>query len=246
VIALALFLTLPQDCRTCHAIEDSDHSDSIHARKSIDCASCHGTDEFDTGALDPHKRTPKFLGKPKDVVAACAACHPGVADQFRESRHFPALNKKCLACHEPHATREADWKEISRQCAACHKPGEAHHGAAEALGGGISTARGRSHKLEEAVRSAREIPGSSLRTARAVHEEMEALVHELAERQHAMKLGVIEEDLRRVSGLEAEGRAALQEISAAPSRRMSWLVVFLLLLISAGTLAAFRMYHRAG
>lgn len=246
MIALTLLLAFQQDCRTCHAIEDSDHSDSIHARKSIDCSSCHGTDEFDTGALDPHKRTPKFLGKPKDVVAACAACHPGVADRFRESRHLPALGKKCLACHEPHATRKAAWKEISSRCVTCHKPGEPHHGAAEALGAGFSTAENRTRALGEAVRSAREFPGTSLRGARDAHGELEALVHDLAEKQHAMNLGALDVDLKRAEALEEEGSAALQAISAAPSKRVFGLAAFLLMLISAGTIAAVRMYHGAG
>jgi hypothetical protein len=252
ILSLLLLLLLrplapaAQDCRACHAIEEADHAGSIHDLRRIDCVSCHGRDEFDTSRLNPHRRLPSFRGVPEDVAAHCASCHAGVADRFRESRHAAALRGACLACHEPHATRKADWKGLSKRCAECHKAGDPHHGVADELQAGFEAAQGRLVRVDEAISAAREPPGVSLRGARRAREELADLSRGLGEKQHAMDVAGLRGDLERAGSLEEEGRRSLAEEKGALPRRLAWLAVFLLCLLSAGALAACRVYHRSG
>jgi hypothetical protein len=72
-----------------------------------------------------------FRGVPKEekIPDLCARCHPGVAEDYRESAHGRALGAggpHCATCHGAHAVAEATSALIDRtRCAACHDYGRA-------------------------------------------------------------------------------------------------------------------------
>lgn len=124
-------------CIACHSGLDAALSEpvgkwtgSIHARNGITCASCHGGDPADPGmeAMSPEKG---FRGVPKGakIPELCARCHPGVAEDYRDSAHGKALGSggpQCVTCHGAHAVAEATPELINRdRCTACHGYGRA-------------------------------------------------------------------------------------------------------------------------
>lgn len=240
---LAILSVPAQDCRACHAIEEGDHAGSIHDRRRIDCVSCHGQDEFDTSRPDPHRRLPSFRGVPKDIAAHCASCHAGVGERFRESRHAGVLKKSCVACHEPHATKKAAWSDISNRCADCHKAGDPCHGVWETLQAGFESVRARLAQLDRALASGREPPGVSLRDARHARDDLADLAGALGEKQHAMNAAALRADFERARLLQDSAERALSAALKAPSRRLFWLGIFLLSLVTAGALASLRAFR---
>jgi predicted CXXCH cytochrome family protein len=96
---------LPQDARSTHSIVAAG-----------DCAKCH----------DSHASDNKFI-LTKAGEALCFECHQDVGQQASGVRfkHEPFIKgKKCLNCHNPHASGKSDFllsKDVPGLCLGCHK-----------------------------------------------------------------------------------------------------------------------------
>lgn len=83
-------------CRDCHGARPFKGAPSIQAHaKHSDCFACHG----DTVAHEPTGER-----------VACATCHKAEAAAARKD------HRKCVACHEPHTTKQ------KAACSGCHEP----------------------------------------------------------------------------------------------------------------------------
>lgn len=82
------------------------------------CATCHGI----------HGATPPGV---REVSYVCGNCHTLVADYYRESPHFRAVEEsgepKCVTCHGNHSNRKPTLKVFTGtgpgECGSCHDKG---------------------------------------------------------------------------------------------------------------------------
>ncbi len=108
-----------QACLDCHSSSTpavvQQWKDSVHARKDVDCYSCHGANEKDPSAFDHYGNRIAVIVSPN----YCARCHAREAEQFQKSHHAaaaqfigsldnrlgeiveggPAANNGCRQCH---------------------------------------------------------------------------------------------------------------------------------------------------
>jgi predicted CXXCH cytochrome family protein len=115
-----------EQCQSCHADEASREMDSIHRRLRLEgneaaavCADCH----------NPHYS--RLAAPRSSLIATCARCHSGVAQEFYQSVHGASLQAQenadvpsCTDCHGVHIIRgphTAGFVARSPQlCARCH------------------------------------------------------------------------------------------------------------------------------
>ncbi len=142
-------------CTNCHQNLDerlarpvAGMADDAHARRGLQCASCHGGDPARSG-MDAHDRKAGYVGAPsaQQVPAFCARCHsdPQVmrrfnpklpTDQFaryqtsvhgRRLRQGDTAVATCISCHGVHPVRAVGDSRspvfatnVPATCATCH------------------------------------------------------------------------------------------------------------------------------
>lgn len=253
MIGLAAILCLVQgeaDCRSCHLRQVQEHTESVHARGEIGCISCHGEDEIDEmraiEGRNPHLFRSGFTAVPENVTRFCGGCHEPEADHFKEGAHFEALSagdsRQCLACHDYHGTRPPSFRLLGSRCLECHSKGDPHHEEVVRLRDGFETARKAAARLSSRLASTPPVPGMDQRPSREAAERVEVLLSGLAERQHAMHVELLRKDLAEAEKIGGEGVRQLESEEAAVRRRPVWLFLFLVFLVAAGGLAAYRVY----
>src|SRR5574341_1209809 len=146
-----------ENCLDCHSAQSGetvplgevvrDWQISIHAKRGVICADCHGGDPNAADQDESMSEAAGYIGKPdrEDIPELCGACHSDVnqmrqfdlpTDQlakYRESFHGQQLangNTKvatCYDCHGGHAIREVNDPQaavyqlnVPAMCAACH------------------------------------------------------------------------------------------------------------------------------
>ncbi|MFQ6082690.1 MAG: hypothetical protein ACE5WD_04950 [Candidatus Aminicenantia bacterium] len=135
-------------CLVCHEDEKKEFGESIHAKRGLECVSCHGGNPKEMELEEAMSPKIGFIGKPdkKEMVKLCASCHSDVekmkqyglrTDQYKlyiTSYHGIALFKNndqnvagCIDCHHNHLilppsdTRSSVYKKnIPETCAQCH------------------------------------------------------------------------------------------------------------------------------
>jgi len=126
---------LPVKCTSCHVNALLKHQfhikmlQNMKAAKRLDeaCKTCHGKHDV----VSPKVKGSKFNGK--NLVTACAGCHPAVVSKFNESAHGRALASdqkgapSCIACHSNAITRTSEAQETvdlkraqEKVCLSCH------------------------------------------------------------------------------------------------------------------------------
>ncbi len=108
---------ITQLCNSCHKEVLPDKARSMHKIVAEgDCMKCH----------DSHASENKYILK-KSADEICFECHQDVGSQTKEMRfkHDPLVKgKRCLSCHNPHASVKAGYlllKEVPALCIDCHK-----------------------------------------------------------------------------------------------------------------------------
>jgi predicted CXXCH cytochrome family protein len=141
-------------CFSCHIGQEGmtgvparNWQNSIHAKRGVICADCHGGDPNAMTKDEAMSRAAGFVGKPSrtDIPGLCGSCHANVTmmrqydlptDQFaqyRESQHGHLLAQgdtavaTCFDCHDQHSTYETNDPKSSvypfnvpALCARCH------------------------------------------------------------------------------------------------------------------------------
>ena len=96
----------PQDCVSCHAIDDA------HAgRFGTDCAECHKTDAWRRKGFD-HEKKSGFALRGAHGKAACTTCH----------RKPPGKRKLPETCSGCHASDDVHSGRFGEKCSTCHAP----------------------------------------------------------------------------------------------------------------------------
>lgn len=150
IVPLALATMTPrataeEKCMTCHPASRVEFEQSVHARESLGCASCHGGDPESLDAEAAHRGRFEALADRQAIPASCARCHSDLAamrpynlpvDQYavyQTSAHGRAVasgdlrGAVCSDCHGAHDTRppsdpksRVHQKNLPATCAACH------------------------------------------------------------------------------------------------------------------------------
>ena len=141
-------------CYDCHVKLDGNTGEaarqwatSIHAKRGVVCADCHGGDPNAADAAAAMSPDAGFIGKPDrtQIPDICGACHANVSmmrqydlptdqlAQYRQSihgQHLAAGDIKvatCFDCHDGHATPETNDPiasvyplNVPKLCASCH------------------------------------------------------------------------------------------------------------------------------
>ncbi len=104
-------------CLVCHQAKKEEFSqDVVHAPVEEGCVDCH----------DPHESAMRFQlkGDGGAVSSLCFQCHE--SEMFtKEHRHGPVGSGDCIACHQPHASKNPSLliapQEKSELCFRCHQ-----------------------------------------------------------------------------------------------------------------------------
>jgi len=141
-------------CYACHIGQEGmtgvparNWQNSIHARRGVICADCHGGNPNAMTQEEAMSREAGFIGKPSrtDIPELCGACHADVTlmrqydlptDQYakyKESQHGHLLAQgdvavaTCFDCHDQHSTYETNDPNsnvyplnVPELCARCH------------------------------------------------------------------------------------------------------------------------------
>ncbi|MFO1053121.1 MAG: hypothetical protein U1F36_12985 [Planctomycetota bacterium] len=116
------FAGLDRDCKGCH-------EDVHQGRMHVDCADCHGQDDFHVLAARDHDKVLSLAGGHAGV--SCRACHEEGSAHALETMRAPGApaRRDCADCHaSPH---RADFTAVigklldkapDASCSACHRP----------------------------------------------------------------------------------------------------------------------------
>jgi hypothetical protein len=239
--------TTDRQCIDCHKDLGEEVRNTLHERAGVGCVSCHGTDEV---VKEKHKYLPTFKpGKVRQISTLCAACHEGVANEFRGSAHdeLPAgdviaddQRSTCTACHDHHATPRADRVEIMKACLKCHEEGSYEvKKAADAYlpVGELEKSLGR---FSEALDRARGAAGIQVRDLESTRREAEAARTRCRNLQHGLVWDRVKKSAAAGTKLADEGRATLAARESDFGKRFTGLLVFLGLLGLSATLVVVR------
>jgi preprotein translocase subunit SecG len=135
-------------CLACHEDQKKEFEESIHAKRGLECVSCHGGNPQEMELEEAMSPKAGFTGKPdkREMVKLCASCHSDVekmkqyglrTDQYKlyvTSYHGKALFKNndqnvagCIDCHHNHLIlppsdprSSVHKKNIPKTCSKCH------------------------------------------------------------------------------------------------------------------------------
>lgn len=121
-------------CYRCHANDVEHFKNSIHDKRSITCADCHGGNEsYSTGTFVMNSGN--FVGVPDslELPTFCGKCHAREQADYDKSTHWQLLKEgrtdaaKCTDCHGAHDAKASNNPEsltyrekIPILCASCH------------------------------------------------------------------------------------------------------------------------------
>ena len=105
--------------------------ESVHDSTGIICIDCHGGDKTKSDKDAAHKTkdfsslTAKDKTSLKKIPVVCGKCHKAVYKNFKESKHYTALQKdkyspNCVTCHGSMNTEIYAANNIASGCASCH------------------------------------------------------------------------------------------------------------------------------
>ncbi len=109
-----------------------DWRESAHAASGLSCSDCHGGDRNSADPSIAHKGV-LDIGKQENALFyknqpdTCGACHNDKAAQFRQSKHFKALQDNrvaptCTTCHSAMNRRPQYRDIVAKACETCHNP----------------------------------------------------------------------------------------------------------------------------
>lgn len=109
-----------------------DWRESAHAASGLSCSDCHGGDATSSDAETAHQGMLAATNQDnllfyKNQPDTCGNCHQDKATQFKQSRHYKALQEDriaptCTTCHSA-MNRRPQYREIlADACEACHNP----------------------------------------------------------------------------------------------------------------------------
>jgi len=136
-------------CQACHQNPDfyaqnpklysyyQDWVNSPHASSGLSCSSCHGGDPTVRDADKAHKgvlgtSASKGMLYFKNQPDTCGACHADKAAQFKQSKHYKALQADriaptCTTCHRAMNRRPYFREILVKACENCHNPENKEH-----------------------------------------------------------------------------------------------------------------------
>jgi ssDNA-binding Zn-finger/Zn-ribbon topoisomerase 1 len=113
-------------CYTCHADIGDDASEayanSIHLKKGVSCAECHGGDRRSEDMDDAMSKSKGFVGKPKkdDISQLCAKCHND-ADKMKSLGSSITTGQYSMLAASVHGSVEGgEGSELIMECTTCH------------------------------------------------------------------------------------------------------------------------------
>jgi DmsE family decaheme c-type cytochrome len=104
-------------CLTCHEKADqAPYRSGMHARRDVDCASCH--------SIHSSKSKANLL-KTSTQTDTCTTCHKAVRAKNQRASHHPIREGKmsCSSCHNPHDSANPKMvtaNSVNEKCYECH------------------------------------------------------------------------------------------------------------------------------
>ena len=199
---------LPTDQRAKY--ENSVHHAAMATHNDLSaptCNDCHGN----------HGATPPGVGA---VANVCGTCHAVFATKFALSTHSQIFDRGCVECHSNHEIAEPTDAMLGTDqaalCSSCHVEGDNGHKAATAMRTGIETLKtaiGRAEGLVTQAENAGMEMGEQSLALREAGNQLTLARTEMHAFAPAAVASVIEEGIAVTSTVDAQGQAALAEVS---------------------------------
>jgi predicted CXXCH cytochrome family protein len=199
---------LPTDQRAKY--DNSVHHAAMAQRNDLSaptCNDCHGN----------HGAAPPGVGA---IANVCGTCHAAFATKFALSTHSQIFDRGCVECHGNHEIAEPTDAMLGTDqaalCSNCHSDGDNGYKAATAMRTGIQTLKTAIARTEgliaEAENAGMEMSEQSL-ALREAGNRLTLARTEMHAFAPASVAGVIDEGMAVTSAVDAQGQAALAEVS---------------------------------
>ncbi|MFQ6031416.1 MAG: hypothetical protein ACE5K2_00725 [Candidatus Zixiibacteriota bacterium] len=238
---------LPHTCAECHSNKElmdrynlpsntfEEYSKGIHGvfllekndRSAPSCARCHGNH----GALPPGVM---------EVEHVCGQCHITAADNFDQSPHLAAMERRemaqCISCHEHHRTQKAKVDMLGPVCTRCHDQGSGAYKRGQQIKTLIVKAQEEIEEAESIVAEAK-LKGVDVTEDEVGLERAKSNLLQAIPKIHALNLTLVEEGTVQAKSLASDIKLRIHEIfESFRLRKVALGIVWLFILFTVTVL----------